>query len=177
MYIYIYIYTCTVAEKELWSLVISIYSQLLYRFILLTKTIGQSFQVLLNLVNSIYIESPALQMSRECSHSHFNPSLQIGGRLYPFSGHVFDLPLKLKTKLHGLSPRANYTDRATAACRRNDCQLLRLEGATWSAWRSPTAVFSLRFTPMGRKSGFCEGNLFGPEIAFCNTIRWCTSRI
>jgi hypothetical protein len=30
---------------------------------------------------------------------------------------------KLKTKLHGLSPRANYTDRATAACRRSDCQL------------------------------------------------------
>jgi hypothetical protein len=30
-----------------------------------------------------------------------------------------------KKKLHGLSPRANYTDRATAACRRSDCQLLR----------------------------------------------------
>jgi hypothetical protein len=31
--------------------------------------------------------------------------------------------LKLKTKLHGLSPRANYTDWATAACRRSDWQL------------------------------------------------------
>jgi hypothetical protein len=31
-------------------------------------------------------------------------------------------------KLHGLSPRANYTDRATAACRRSDCQLLRIKG-------------------------------------------------
>jgi hypothetical protein len=40
---------------------------------------------------------------------------------------------KLKKKLHGLSPRANYTDRATAACRRSDCQLVRIEGATWSA--------------------------------------------
>jgi hypothetical protein len=38
-----------------------------------------------------------------------------------------------KEKLHGLSPRANYTDRATAACRRSDCQLLRIEGAKWSA--------------------------------------------
>jgi hypothetical protein len=28
-----------------------------------------------------------------------------------------------KTKLHGLSPRANYTDRATVACRQCDCQL------------------------------------------------------
>jgi hypothetical protein len=35
-----------------------------------------------------------------------------------------------KKKLHGLSPRANYTDRATAACQRSDCQLLRIEGAT-----------------------------------------------
>jgi hypothetical protein len=26
-------------------------------------------------------------------------------------------------KLHGLSPRANYADRATSACRRSDCQL------------------------------------------------------
>jgi hypothetical protein len=40
---------------------------------------------------------------------------------------------KKKTKLRGLSPRANYTDRATAACRRSYCQLLRVEGATWSA--------------------------------------------
>jgi hypothetical protein len=35
--------------------------------------------------------------------------------------------------LHGLSPRANYTDRATADCRRSDCQLVRIEGVTWSA--------------------------------------------
>jgi hypothetical protein len=41
--------------------------------------------------------------------------------------------LKLKKKLHGLSPQANYTVRATAACGRSDCQLLRIKGATWSA--------------------------------------------
>jgi ElaB/YqjD/DUF883 family membrane-anchored ribosome-binding protein len=33
-----------------------------------------------------------------------------------------------KKKQHGLSSRANYTDRATAACRRSDFQLLRIEG-------------------------------------------------
>jgi hypothetical protein len=33
------------------------------------------------------------------------------------------IKLKLKTKLHGLSLRANYTDQATAACGRSDCQL------------------------------------------------------
>jgi hypothetical protein len=41
---------------------------------------------------------------------------------------------EVTNKLHGLSPRANYTDRATAACRRSDCQRLRIKGATWSAW-------------------------------------------
>jgi hypothetical protein len=30
----------------------------------------------------------------------------------------------IKKKLHGLSPRANYTDRETAACRRSDGQVL-----------------------------------------------------
>jgi hypothetical protein len=40
---------------------------------------------------------------------------------------------KQTNKLHDQSPRANYTDRATAACWRSDCQLLRIEGATWSA--------------------------------------------
>jgi hypothetical protein len=48
-----------------------------------------------------------------------------------------------KKKLHGLSPRANCTDRATAACRRSDRQRLRIEGATWPAFRIPTAVFSV----------------------------------
>jgi hypothetical protein len=35
---------------------------------------------------------------------------------------------KLKTKLHGLSPRVNYTDRATTACRRSVCQLFADKG-------------------------------------------------
>jgi hypothetical protein len=47
-----------------------------------------------------------------------------------------------KLKLRGLCPRANYTDQATAACRRSYWQILRIEGATWSAWRIPTVVFS-----------------------------------
>jgi hypothetical protein len=46
-------------------------------------------------------------------------------------------------KLHGLSPRVNYTDQVTAACRRSDCQLARIEGATWSAWWIPMDVFSV----------------------------------
>jgi hypothetical protein len=40
--------------------------------------------------------------------------------------------LKERKKKEEQIPRANYTDRATAACQRSDCQLLRKEGATWS---------------------------------------------
>jgi hypothetical protein len=43
-------------------------------------------------------------------------------------------------KLRGLSPQANYTDRATAACWRSLRQILRIEGVAWSAQRIPTAV-------------------------------------
>jgi hypothetical protein len=49
----------------------------------------------------------------------------IAGRVQP-RGVSLDLVI---TKLHGLSPRAIYTDRATDACRRSDCKLLRIEGA------------------------------------------------
>jgi hypothetical protein len=42
--------------------------------------------------------------------------------LMNFKSIIF-LYVTKKTKLHGLSPRANYTDRPTATCRRSDCQL------------------------------------------------------
>jgi hypothetical protein len=41
---------------------------------------------------------------------HYHHAIEAGG-----------INTKTKTKLHGLSLRANYTDRATAACRRSDC--------------------------------------------------------
>jgi hypothetical protein len=47
--------------------------------------------------------------------------------------------LKLKNSV-AFSQQANYTDRATAVCRRSYCQLLRIEGVAWSAQRIPTAV-------------------------------------
>jgi hypothetical protein len=56
--------------------------------------------------------------------------------LYPESGArplLRNVRKRLKLKTRGLSPLASYTDRATAARRRSDCQILRLEGATWSA--------------------------------------------
>jgi hypothetical protein len=45
---------------------------------------------------------------------------------------------KLKVNSVAFSPQANYTDRATAACRQIQCQLLRIEGVAWSAQRIPT---------------------------------------
>jgi hypothetical protein len=38
----------------------------------------------------------------------------------------------VKNKLHGRSPRANYTERGTAACRRTYCQHLGIEGVALS---------------------------------------------
>jgi hypothetical protein len=49
-----------------------------------------------------------------------------------------------KTELHGFSPKSNYTDRGTSACRR-----LRIEGVAWSAQRISTAVI-LGFLDPGR---------------------------
>jgi hypothetical protein len=46
----------------------------------------------------------------------------------------------IKTKLRGRSPQANYTDRATAACRRSQCQPLPVEGVACSVQRIPTAI-------------------------------------
>jgi hypothetical protein len=45
------------------------------------------------------------------------------------SSFLSSLASQQTNKLHGLSPRANYTDRATAACRWSHCQLLRIKGA------------------------------------------------
>jgi hypothetical protein len=36
-----------------------------------------------------------------------------------YTFELLKLNTKIKNKLRGLSPRANYTDRATAACRRS----------------------------------------------------------
>jgi hypothetical protein len=62
-------------------------------------------------------------------------AIQISGTKRQSKLQSFGKALKYtnKTKLHGLNPRANYTDRATAASRRSDCQLLRIKDATWSA--------------------------------------------
>jgi hypothetical protein len=49
----------------------------------------------------------------------------------------------LEKELRSLSPRATYADLLTAACRRSYYQLLRIQGAAWSAQRILTAIFSV----------------------------------
>jgi hypothetical protein len=66
------------------------------------------------------------------------------------------------TKLRGLSHRANYIDRAIAACRRSWCQLLRLEGAKWSEFLATDPEVRLRFPALPdflRSSGSGTGPL------------------
>jgi hypothetical protein len=73
-------------------------------------------------------------------------------------------------KVHGLSPRANYTNRATATCRRSDCQLLRIKCATWSAWRIPTAVLSSQWYSTFFCSRTCRRNfswILYPQLHWC----------
>jgi hypothetical protein len=102
-----------------------------------------------------FLSTPQLQHRLWCSASNIYTRRQAFYRVgvkqprgdadhwLPSSVDIKNSGATPKLKLHGLSPRANYTDRATAACRRSDCQLLRIEGATWSAWWIPTAVFSV----------------------------------
>jgi hypothetical protein len=55
-------------------------------------------------------------------HIHDNP-LSSGCTIGQIVGDVLSgISFTPETKLHGLSPRANYTDRATAACRRSDAK-------------------------------------------------------
>jgi hypothetical protein len=61
-----------------------------------------------------------------------------------------DRHLQLVLKLHGLSLRVNYTDRATSACRRSDCQLFADRGCH---------VVSVT-DPYGRILGFLDSSRY-----------------
>jgi hypothetical protein len=68
-----------------------------------------------------------------------------------FSAVSFRMSKKKKTKLHGLSPQANYTDRATTAVG-EVVPTLRLEGVAWSAQRIPTAIRYLELEEYRREN-------------------------
>jgi hypothetical protein len=60
--------------------------------------------------------SPNTCYQIECKYKNFKIKLDVTPKGYSQNNH-FTSSVKKKTKLHGLSPRANYTDRATASCR------------------------------------------------------------
>jgi hypothetical protein len=51
--------------------------------------------------------------------------------------------LTINKNLRGLSPQANYTDRATVACQPSWSELLLIEDVAWPARRIPAAVSSV----------------------------------
>jgi hypothetical protein len=118
---------------------------------------------LLSNILTLFTEHLTCDLFISCSLQHFAPVLRkwfhyiLFGASNWWTGTVYIVRLPTwsqkyctshlkciytNNKLHGLSSRANYTDRATAVSRRSGCRLLRINGATWSAWRIPAAVFS-----------------------------------
>jgi hypothetical protein len=76
--------------------------------------------------DATFRERNRLGWSGRCGEQDLAP---VGNQTLLLAERDAPVPASLKkTKLHGLSPRTNYTDRATAACRRSDCQLVRIEG-------------------------------------------------
>jgi hypothetical protein len=91
--------------------------------------------------------------------------MKFGARLHLHN--IYGIFSWTNKKLSGLSPRANYTDQATAACRRSYWQLLRAEGVTWPARRIPLAVFSIldrsRYFFFSSSSSIILTRLSGPR--------------
>jgi hypothetical protein len=63
--------------------------------------------------------------------------------IYVISTYYIRSIIIIIKKLRCLSRQANYTDRATAACRTNECQFLLIEGVAWSAQQNPMVIFSV----------------------------------
>jgi hypothetical protein len=75
-----------------------------------------------------------------------NEFKQLGEIVENRSGSVGAHSAKITNNSMANSPRANYTDRVTAAYRRSVCQPLPIEGVAWSERRIPTVVISVFFT-------------------------------
>jgi hypothetical protein len=81
--------------------------------------------------------------SQQCvGHSEH---LQVYGNQYK-NGSTRVHKKKLKLNSVAFSSQVNYTDRATPACWRNQCQLLQIEGVAWSAQRITSVVNSVFLT-------------------------------
>jgi hypothetical protein len=94
--------------------------------------IDRSDLIMYSIRNELMMITIYTENALSCHQKDF--IIGIENRISEPSLKIMYMVLVLKqNKLRGLGPRAKYTDRATAACQRSDCQLLRIEGATWSA--------------------------------------------
>jgi hypothetical protein len=77
------------------------------------------------------------------------------------------MPINWTQNPVAFSLQANYTDRATAACRPSYCQLLWIEGVAWSAQRILTTV-NLGFLDRNKLNlvGWNMLKIYGFEILF-----------
>jgi hypothetical protein len=79
-------------------------------------------------LNALGIIPEGLQLSIDLYNSQNGLSRSIWDRTlchYRASIYIYIYIYIYKRKLHGLSPRSNYTNQATASYRRSDCQLVR----------------------------------------------------
>jgi hypothetical protein len=101
-------------------------------------TVEQEIKERISAGNKAYFAHKMLFMSKKLSKKSklkfYNSVIR------PIVTYASETWVLKKKKILGLSPQANYTDLATAACRRSWCQPLRVEGVAWSAQRIPTAV-------------------------------------
>jgi hypothetical protein len=127
---------------------------------------------------------PVTEIALCFSNNRFFPNpYQFTVHYHPSSSRLVWIPASidmwLLNKLRGFSPQANYTDWATAACRRNQCQLLRIESISWSAQRIPTAV-NLNFLDsepllFHSSSSSAIGRQNGTEACFLRLLRFLLS--
>jgi hypothetical protein len=94
----------------------------------------------------IFALEPEMKIWQQCLATFFDPSCGFystrtqGQRSFSRCSIVHGK----KVNFVASSPQANYTDLATAACRRSYCQLFRIEGVAWSAQRIPRPL--IRFS-------------------------------
>jgi hypothetical protein len=117
------------------------FSKFLFNIILAAKPMTFKDPILLGFPTTVLQAFLICQLQYEVADCWLHCwSSSVNAKAQSWEAAVRSPASKLKLKFHALSPRANYTDRATAAYRGSD---LRIEGETWSAWRIPIAIFSV----------------------------------
>jgi hypothetical protein len=111
--------------------------------------------------------SSALKMEIAESSKRCSPFVKLHGYIFQ-KAVIITLKLTDKNKLRGFCPRAIYTDRSNAACRRSYCQRLRIKGCRLVNAADPLQPQSLFSRPepllfLSSSSLFVLTSLIGPR--------------